>query len=753
MLHQYVLHQTGMRLGMLLAVLQLFFATPVFAEATLTEQGIALRINGNIALSIQTLTQAQAQATTPAEATIAASELGKSLFQARRYPEADRAIQTAYDASTGVNKARYALDRGNVATAQKNPERAKMFYQEAKTLAPRDAAVTVSAALNLARFAPEAERLPALQAIRPTVLSVTDPTQRARYMINLANQARTLGVAGVQLAYEQYSAAQALLMPQGDSRLLLETMDGLAQLYEDQGRVAEAGRLNQQALRSSEQLEDASVSDLLINLHWRQGRLQAQRGDTAAALVSYQRTVDLIETIRLDIPIEYDDGRSSYKTLLEPVYTGMADLLLKSLPQTAPEQQQSVLQRVSGTTELLKQSEMQDFLGDRCAIEEIKGASGSAGSSANDSIARDTAVFYPLVFDDRIELMLSRDGVITRMTTNVSRDELRDLVTRYDEALRYQEDNYLALSQALYQLLVQPAEAAMQTGGIRNLVIVPDSSLRIVPFGSLHDGKQYLIEKYAIASVAGLSMTTVGEEGVIDNQGMDESLVVGMSTPGPVVEKLAAMEMGVTAEGSKVNADKQAFAQVRSASLKKDLALPGVDKEMTEMNSVLNGASLKNEGFTLDNFRQQVTEGNYQILHIASHGVFGGTEDTSYIMTYDNIIKMNDLQKILDTGRSKQQHIRLLTLSACQTAEGSDIAPIGISGAAIKARARSVLGTLWPVEDSSAQMFMKLFYEGIAKNGLSKATSVQQAQVTMIHNPELAHPFFWAPFTLIGNWQ
>jgi CHAT domain-containing protein len=71
----------------------------------------------------------------------------------------------------------------------------------------------------------------------------------------------------------------------------------------------------------------------------------------------------------------------------------------------------------------------------------------------------------------------------------------------------------------------------------------------------------------------------------------------------------------------------------------------------------------------------------------------------------------------------------------------------------MKARARSVLGTLWPVEDTAAQRVMVAFYRGLAHEGLSKAQALQQAQTQLLDRTESAHPFFWAPFVLIGNWQ
>jgi CHAT domain-containing protein len=73
-------------------------------------------------------------------------------------------------------------------------------------------------------------------------------------------------------------------------------------------------------------------------------------------------------------------------------------------------------------------------------------------------------------------------------------------------------------------------------------------------------------------------------------------------------------------------------------------------------------------------------------------------------------------------------------------------------GTAIKARAKSVLGTLWPVDDETAKSVMQYFYRGLATSKLSKSEALRQAQIELIQNPDMNHPFFWAPFILIGNW-
>ena len=136
--------------------------------------------------------------------------------------------------------------------------------------------------------------------------------------------------------------------------------------------------------------------------------------------------------------------------------------------------------------------------------------------------------------------------------------------------------------------------------------------------------------------------------------------------------------------------------------LRKALALPSVKDEVDAVGAILHGKTLLNADFTIDSFRSEAGTGVYQIVHIASHGVFGGTARSSYIMAYDDLLTLDDLQAVLRSEKFQNNPVELLSLSACETAEGDDRSPLGISGAAIKARAKSVLGTLWPVDDRAA---------------------------------------------------
>jgi CHAT domain-containing protein len=130
--------------------------------------------------------------------------------------------------------------------------------------------------------------------------------------------------------------------------------------------------------------------------------------------------------------------------------------------------------------------------------------------------------------------------------------------------------------------------------------------------------------------------------------------------------------------------------------------------------------------------------------------VFGSTADATFVMAHDDLITIDQLQAYLRGPGLRDRPIELLTLSACETAEGDDRAPLGLSGAALKAQAESALGSLWPVSDEAAQRLMASFYGNLVQAGSAgKARALQQAQVRMIGQTGLQHPYFWAPFILV----
>jgi CHAT domain-containing protein len=96
--------------------------------------------------------------------------------------------------------------------------------------------------------------------------------------------------------------------------------------------------------------------------------------------------------------------------------------------------------------------------------------------------------------------------------------------------------------------------------------------------------------------------------------------------------------------------------------------------------------------------------------------------------------------------------LELLVLSACQTAVGDRRASLGLAGIAVKSGAKSTIASLWNIQDRSASLLMRQFYQELANNNISKAEALRRAQKTLLADPQYESPLFWAPYVLLGNW-
>lgn len=727
--------------------------------------GSAQARQGQLTLALESLAAAQRAAETPFEQMRAAGELGATLMVARRYDEAEAPLRQAFAASTGAWHARYAADLGNLAALRKRKLDAERLYHAARALATHDPELKATIDLNLARLAADQDRLAALDSLLPELDKMPDSRAKGVLLLDFGLQARSLGAGGLPLAYRSLDRARRLLAPPPATRAYAQVLDALAQAYEDQGRIDDAIYLTREALALGRSLPPGAIADVTIDLEWRLGRLHRAANNGDLALAAYQRAVDQIEAVRQDIPIEYENGRSSFQATLGPILLGLIDLLLQRVDEKSGDRQQERLRRTLGIVELIKQTEMQDFLGDRCAVEATQGGKGQ-------TLPAGTAVLYPILLPDRLELLLETDSGVTRRTVDASGATVQAATRAFADALRNDQADYRPLAQRLYGWLLAPFEDALADKPIDTLVFVPDGVLRLIPIDALHDGRQFVLERYATGTVIGMSMTNPN----LARKRRIDSLVAGMSEAGPVVGKLddamVRQMMGTdpalpastapaesrslrSPRGRLPRGDQFAPASPtqRLADLRQALALPGVQEEVTAVGTIVGGKVLLNARFTATDFRNEVGTGAYENVHIASHGVFGGSARTSFIMAYDDLLTLDDLQAILRSERFRNNPVELLTLSACETAEGDDRSPLGIAGAAIKARARSVLGTLWPVDDRAATTVMEAFYTGLRSGELSKAEALRQARLKVMRTEATARPVYWAPFILVGSWR
>jgi len=255
--------------------------------------------------------------------------------------------------------------------------------------------------------------------------------------------------------------------------------------------------------------------------------------------------------------------------------------------------------------------------------------------------------------------------------------------------------------------------------------VVPDGALRGIPFAPLHDGKNFLIDKFALATTPGLTLTN----------------------PNPIDRSaVRVLALGLT-ESAKASIRDDTKSEIQFSPL------PNVEAELDAVNQIFPSKVLLNQQFQDSSMERELQGESYNIVHIASHGLVTKDVRDTFILAHDGPITMDRLAEIIGLYKFRDSPLELLTLSACQTAAGDDRAALGLAGVAIKAGARSALATLWFIDDEATSRLVPEFYRQLKENSnISKAEALQRAQKKFIADKRFEHPSYWAPFLLINNW-
>ena len=480
----------------------------------------------------------------------------------------------------------------------------------------------------------------------------------------------------------------------------------LAEMYEEEGRHREALKLTQLAIRASQQ---GQAPEALYLWEWKTGQHLKQLGQLDDAILAYQRAIDTLRPIRQELVAGLPNHPTAFRESIGALFLEMADALLERADQVANgSQQDRLLYQTRDTMEGFKAAELQDYFKDDCV--EVN----QARIQPIDKIAPNTAVIYPIVFQDRTDILMSLAGTIKRITVPIAEQELTQHINRFRALLEKRTTHqYLPHAQTLYTLLMQPLEPYLNEFNIHTLVFVPDGALRTIPMAALHDGKQFLIQKYAIATTPGLTLT--------DARSLNR-------------EQVHLLSMGLT-EGV------QGFAP-----------LPNVQQEIQDIQDLFGGTSLLNKEFLKTNIEREMKQEKFTIVHIASHGKFDQNPEDSYVLAYDQKLTMNQLGELIGLFQFRQTPLDLLTLSACETAAGDERGALGLAGVAIKSGARSALATLWFINDQASSLLVNQFYTQLKQSSHSKAQALRDAQLTLLDHVIYRHPSYWAPFLLINNW-
>jgi CHAT domain-containing protein len=482
-----------------------------------------------------------------------------------------------------------------------------------------------------------------------------------------------------------------------DRRAQSYGMGRLAHVYEQSQQWNDAQLVNQTAMMIAEQF---NAPDILYQWQWQSGRIRNAIGDRQGSIQDYGRAIKTLQGLRMDLVAVSSDVQFSFREQVEPVYREFVSLLLQQASEPN-------LIEARDLIESLQLEELNNFFREACL---------TAVAQPIDQVDQQAAIFYPIILNNRLEVIVSMPGKKLRhYTTVLPRIEIEAGIDRMLQSMRSTsfEPERLAASQELYRWLIQPAADDLARQSIKTLVFILDGSLRSVPMAALHSGKQYLVEDYAIALTPGLQLVSPRSL-----QGQLNVLVGGLSKSN---------------QGS--------------------IPLPGVQEEILQIKNKLKATVLENETFTSTKLQQTLKTNAFSVVHLATHGQFSSTAKDTFIQTWNGRINVDDLRSYL-TQRDipDSAAIELLVLSACETAQGDDRAALGMAGVAIRSGARSTLASLWAVNDASTAAFVTQFYQGLTRNQLTRAEALRQAQLQLLHMPNYHHPYYWAAFTLIGNW-
>lgn len=403
----------------------------------------------------------------------------------------------------------------------------------------------------------------------------------------------------------------------------------------------------------------------------------------------------------------------------------------------------------------------------------------------NQQTGQKAVAVYTLVGEDKYHaLIVSPDG-IKAVSFPMKGVELNEKAKQLWGLLQSDSYDTTVLSKQIYDVVFKPLENELPKD-TTTIMWSLDGNLRYIPMAALWDGKQFLAERFNH-----VNFTRADSERMLRNLNPNWTATGFGTTNAQTVELL----------GDKLN-----FS-----------ALPGVTEELKEIfkqpnskTGILTGEVLPDAKFTKISFLESMKQ-RRPVVHIASHFSFRpGDEARSFLLLGDGAaFTLNDMKKEANLF----QGVDLLTLSVCNTAatqadaNGREVD--GFAELAQRLGAGAVMATLWSVSDASTPWLMRDFYANKQANkGMTKTEALRKAQLALLNGtaetkplPEnekgvaqtkvqiiitpdgkrddkdstraeivyvsekdapsfkkddkkpFAHPYYWSPFVLIGNWR
>lgn len=633
-------------------------------------------------------------------------------------------------------ESKVARSRDKENEARSKADEALRFYQQA--MAESIAPIQTQAQLNRLRLLVELERWQEAQALYPQVqqqIANLPPGRSQIYaQVNLASSLQrlligdretgTLNPRSVQEIAQILALARSEAERLGDVRAQAQVLEALGQVYEKTQQWSFATTLTEQALNLSQSI---NASEISYQAAWQLGRvLKAQANNKKAmpqalrdaSIAAYTQAYETLRSVRSDLVAVNPEVQFSFRERVEPVYRQLVDLLLQP-SQGEAQPSQNNLQQAREVMEALQVAELENYLQEACQDSQDITLQLDKVVDQQDPTA---AVIYPIILDDRLEviLKLSKQELYHYPPIRLSKEQQGKTLKDFQNNLRdeYRFNAVRQSGQVVYDWLIKPVSDRLQDSGIKTLVFILDGPLRGIPMSALYDGKQFLVQKYAVSLVLGLEV----RDPVSLNHSNLKVLAASLTEP------------------------PKGFEQY--------VKLTNVNPEINEIQKAgVSVTFLRDQDFTRTAFNKTLNQDSFQVVHLATHGQFGADRNSTYILAADGKIGVDQLEELFGNRLVTQsQPVELLILSACKTAAGNERAVFGIAGTTVRAGARSAIAGLWSLADVSSVKFTQTLYQDLGQPGVSRSQALRQAQLALLNDSRYAHPRYWAPYVLVGSW-
>lgn len=339
-----------------------------------------------------------------------------------------------------------------------------------------------------------------------------------------------------------------------------------------------------------------------------------------------------------------------------------------------------------------------------------------------------------VVTDERTYLfVITTAGGIRVHTIPAGRRELKKQVMRYRELLATHDLAYGANARALYDLLLAPAAAQLR--GRRTICIVPDGSLWELPFQTLQSpASEFLLDRHAVYLAPSLTVLRETTREAAPRGGEVRLLALG----NPVMP---------------------AETPQRTVRVRRDASLAPLPHTEKEIRSIAALYGPRNSRVHLrEDAREEVVKaeaGGFDVLHFATHGVLDDQNALYSRLIFsppatageDGLLEAREIMRL-------DLRARLAVLSACETARGRVGAGeglIGLSWALFVAGVPTTVVSQWNVDSASTAELMIEFHRNLRTSGRSTAEALRLAALATRNHPAYQHPFYWAPFVVVGS--